>query len=862
MVGWIQRWQVLRLSSLRYWQRRASRLKRQRSRARLGAEVRGQVVESRGALRATRLLLTSSLGPVLAVSSGLALIEFLAFLAREAEWIPFAEVFEIPSRSSDETVSTFVGSGVAVAATLLGLYYATVGVVASTVYKDVPGELRTLFVRERNGEIYIRLLVLTLAGGLVVLVARALNYSISGLTLVVLAVMAVLTSIWLMVLGSRLFGFFDPSLLSRTLPPRIDAAIREASEPASRGDETRQRNSYYRAYTGLVAYRQIVELVDRATFRSATAPIALTRQLFGLLGRYSAVKNAIPTASHWWARTPKHQNWLTIDSTRREIAMNASVGFPPEEAPDYYWFENEAAALLQRTLAASVRANGGADALAIADEVGQLVANLAARLQIRETLIVESAWGEAVAALSRAKDGGATEADRHAAHLNQMAAAENLVLPLTRMWLGLVFAAQSLKSRDLSAEFDLAIKDPAALYRAALPPATRQMLEQFALAIKRETKAEGRRVTPSWWVDHYVARSLADAFLATEAGILDAVRARTFDRIAEFRTEGREDLAVVIGMASLELMHKIEIHTDSVKAAITALEEMRNRNTANDLWPSRVERPTSAAADRRELLATLASSLPALRKARFDPEEPDLYGQLFQFVFEAAFDAILEGSKSDALPLYNAVFDEMEPARQRLTVDLENHELQARAIYSVEPVVGAMELAGYALLMNELDGDGIWNDVRALWDDFMKERPQAPLLLTAAVQIVDGIYAMTAGGIERSRRSIVLDRLFADRGIRKEQRSWATAEAQRPHESSIVSAFAPLDFGIHNDLYHLFAVEYLIGHLPVGHDLGHQVKSLAAEIQRYRDEASKAAPKPEPTATRRSKRDERTPKDD
>ncbi|MCQ9164128.1 hypothetical protein [Arthrobacter sp. STN4] len=734
-------------------------------------------------------------------------------------------------------VSAFVVAAITIAATLLGLYYATIGVIASTIYRSVSGDVRDLFIRERSSETYLKIVILTIAGGITILVAGTLGHNVAGLTLVVLGLFAAFTCIGLVGVTKRLFDYFDPSKLSAPLLKQIGVGIQLATNGKTRALPRRQSEARYETHRALASFRNLVDMVSDKELRNAQGPVALTQQLLAIVRAYSSQKHKIPTDSNWWDRVPKHQNWLTIDQTRLQMALNTSVGSPPELQPDYLWLENKIARLLSKSLTIAFQSQGGANALNMSEAAANVLADLTARLQIDEALAIEAAWDKVVLEVTTTSKVAAVDADDYEVRLNQMAAAESLVLPLTQMVLGLASAANRIIKRDLSAEFDAALLDPDERYRGHLPTATRQMLETFSLAIRREHKIEGRRTTPRWWIDHLAARSMAEALLATEDGVLGEVQRRTIGQVTHFQEADRPDLAAVTGMASLELLHKIEFHEPSIRKAEEKLASFRNLNTSIGNWPERQQLTISPTEEHTAMLGKLSELLPALRTTKFDPREPDLYGQLYQFVVDGAFRSIIAGDHTRGLAMYSAALQEMEPARLRIAADLERQEQRVRTIYAVEPIITAMDLAGYAMLMYELDDNGIWPQIKLLWDDMLTNYSEIAEFLLAAAEFVDGTFALTVGGIERSRRSIEMGRVFEERNIgQDETHSWDFDNAEKlPHPSPIVSALAPRGYGIQDDLYVLFIVEYLKDYLPEDAALGHKAKMLANQVARYRE---------------------------
>ncbi|MCU1479288.1 MAG: hypothetical protein JWQ19_74 [Subtercola sp.] len=141
----------------------------------------------------------------------------------------------------------FVATSVAAVATFLGLFYTTVGVVASTAYRAVPSDIRFLFVEERTGQIYTKGAVHALIVGIILLVSGALGYAPRGLVLVLLALLTINAVLRLMILGGSLFSFFDPSMLSIPLPAQFKDAVRLASEPRTRLNEASQQTERAKA---------------------------------------------------------------------------------------------------------------------------------------------------------------------------------------------------------------------------------------------------------------------------------------------------------------------------------------------------------------------------------------------------------------------------------------------------------------------------------------------------------------------------------------------------------------------------------------------------------------------------------------
>ena len=156
--------QLLRSDEMRHWSQLARRQKARRtlSIALLGIRERSDQTKQ-GAEDQPALVASALTGVVVALLLFVVVEAIAALLNHFLHW---GSLFRPVSSSNYET---FVGAAVGAQATFLALFFTTVGVIASTAYARVPGEIRQLFVRERTSLIYVWNVAVALLVGLALL---------------------------------------------------------------------------------------------------------------------------------------------------------------------------------------------------------------------------------------------------------------------------------------------------------------------------------------------------------------------------------------------------------------------------------------------------------------------------------------------------------------------------------------------------------------------------------------------------------------------------------------------------------------------------------------------------------------------
>lgn len=831
-----------RLSTPRFWAARERTATRSLRRSLLANRTRDRAAEF-----STRTAIAFSLGrqSLPAFVTALGLLAVLHVGSVILSGVPVSAIAWAGTEVGDDTYRDLVAAGIGAIAALLGLYYATVGVVASTVYQTAPAPIRTLFVQEPSGVVYVRGVVRALVFGIALLTVAAVGTPPTPLTLGAFALLSATAVLRLMILGGRIFNFFDPTALATTLSRRFGKAVTSATSVAAVRARGVQRAAHQAARQALDTYEQLAILLEDRKGRSSEGPRRVSDQLLRAAAGYSVRKNRIPTQSEWWDTLPNHQNWMTAGALELEAARLASTGMAPKPAPNRLWVEQAVACILGRTLRDAFRAGGSPSVLTFADRITWLTANMGVRLQVDEALVIEQTWVDIVGDISVTPVG----ADQPAAtDLNRLAAAEQIVMPLINLWLGFVQGASAVSTIDLVGLVERGAKRTEVIYQADIPPETLELVERFVLRSRDELAAEGRTITEGWWFGHYLARSISRHLCAGYDSIREAVE-RVADDIDVYTEKKHFDTAATIAIASLELHHKIEVHHQRLESAFDVLGQRRQPNTDDKRWSVPPDDAAWAGELRERAWRQLAALLPQLRRSSHDPSQPDLHGQTYQILFNAAFECILSGSNEVGRILFAAILNEVDVLRARLGVDLADHDSMIRFGYTLEPIVGVMELSGYARLMQEVNQDGIWDSVRDAWDQILNANGGVAQMLLAAENGVSSILVPNPGRLARTARSQQLNHLLRERGIRQSRGSFIRDRDAGPAQNPIIEAFGGSDMPRFAELGDLFIADYLLSHLPKDAELPVRARALANALNpkrgtRRRGRPPRASPTP------------------
>ena len=462
----------------------------------------------------------------------------------------------------------FVGAASAiaqVAVVVLGLYYAALSVVASTVYARASNDIRALFMSEPRSRAFMLVCgqLAVLAGSL--LIADTFGASVGWVALVALVCAMAYSVLGLVAVTQQVFDYFDPSRLVPMVESQLDAIVDALPQRRSAVFEPSLFQHYRRRSRGLT---ETLLHIERAA-DSPSGSLRVGSTLLRLFLRYSSVKASIPENSTWYLRREIFQEFASIDYNLYQVALAAGSTGQVERAEiiDRDWFEAELTSGLEQ-VAKRVYEAGGVDYLTELNSLAyQILQNAAekgaivsgtrlALTMLKETLEVAMVDPQRVAP-SEAKSFGAGIGDTVAVFTTGLA-------------LGLLRTIHDLRSRAIHNEIRAALETLAPNIRG-VPVAANLQLQRVRSYSAFEGRLVGAHVTPVEYgvqlISAEIGRGLADDISAVLAAFEDDV----LPAVDNLLSAQRFVAAAAAARRCLEGVHKLQSAVEELTDLLSEL---------------------------------------------------------------------------------------------------------------------------------------------------------------------------------------------------------------------------------------------------------------------------------------------------
>lgn len=739
-------------------------------------------------------------------------LEVLAVFLRTQEWaqppiwLPLWE--SAPTSLADPLLLGIVQVG----AVVLGLFFATVGVVASTVYADAPQGTRKLFVWERGNRVYALTVAASVVAALTLLAARLAAYEPTLFAVGSLTVLAAFMVLALVVAAPHTLAFFDPLETTAPLLQHLDRWASRASSPGVRSTDATFQNHYRTQASILLSQLEGVAEYARQTSRSDPDRFGrLARDVTEAWRRYSRMKLAIPRDSFWYERKYTHPRWDLADHHRSGIAIATRTPLTPDQKPDHLWVEAHMSALVGVALHELLKSGKHQSAVLLLTSVGQLARELLGHLQYEEYLLV---WNEVTGKLQQSFS--QDDQETAAATADRLALVDAWAAIPVESILGLEISSRILDPDRFSHLIKQAMATPGGIYEVNASAPVLERLERSVADREIEIVAEGHTVSPLWFTTQIAARDAIRAIHRITKLLIEDID-RTLRAKAAALAADLPDSSAIIISRGVEACHKLDAHLPRIATRLDALSTLEI--TPDDRWPTDgYDRFEETAQDLyRRFINTAIETLRTSSVLPATPELPDLFGQLRSLVAEELFRALLDRDSSLFAKYFSTYLATADQAQRRAIDAVETDNTQAQMIAALEPWLLAFELSGYALFFTRLDGTPFWEECERTWNALLEalENPSAKIsAFTRLLMYRDALFGIAAGDVHRTSRTQRFEAHLRDKGVLQDtgmrDAPWHTDDDQLDQFDSLTAVF--LEFPRFHDMHDLFLSEFLLRH--------------------------------------------------
>ena len=715
----------------------------------------------------------------------------------------------VPTESEYGTLlAAIIGGG----AVFIGLYYAAINTIGGAIYATVPNNIRELLAQEHIGSAYMRFLALFTYFNVCLLA-----FHTAGLRAVIWAIPIILLGAGLAILGfvqlgTRAFNLFDPTTLSRSLFEQLRRCYMQVQAGSHLWlDRSFQNYTHTLARNTLDTLSALADITGNGKHLNGRPFAVLCNFLLFFLRQYETAKRSIPTNSGWYQQRYVHPDWYRSDVTMTSIAHDTGTGLQPEAVSDPRWVESEIMPIVRQCLELNLKERRYPIIRNLLDDIESYLRKLAEEGKV--TLAFQLAddvfsWCEPFVFIEQGTIGDQDSLD-HMEVCSRLAG-----LPI-----GIVITySQAVKlsgRQSISQRIGrIAWKSERSIYQAGFCEHALTQLEWLRPRIEFEERAEGRLISPIWYVNELLTKAEAENHSAAMTSLVNDALNLFEPRINSAVTTRHPWLAAVIVSREWEYWHKLDAH---MEAFVRLWENLNaDRRLKGLSWPTN-DTPDllKKEAQRKKDLLKLMSDLSIVQSLVARPEShPDFAGQFLHSVGEAILSALCQNDFETVDLFFWSYFYVSLLQFENLGKQQTDFAQMAQynAVVAVAPILDLMDLSGYAFLFADFhDTTQLKGSVLATWNDYLDRNPDRMLqIIPAAIRLTESTLMEGPRGIHRHGwrqtvhrylNSLERRQVFAEDGFGFSEHV--------VHESALVRVVGEDDRGLFYDGIDIFITNYI-----------------------------------------------------
>lgn len=670
---------------------------------------------------------------------------------------------------------------------VLGLYFAPFSIVASSsLYSQVPEEVREILLRERAVGTFMTSLAVGASFGIAFLALQSMGYTPGYGTTVITALVGIYCVVAFARYAPALFRLFDPKYLLDPIREDLNRHV-EGVTFAGKWYRDSSIQDYHRrsAQRDFSALQHIGQLPRSVPMTAA----ATARFCLDVIAWYASRKDDIPSESMWWPRQPINLDWLTADYLHLVTRVKTLTRMDPDPQPDRFWVERT----LSRIIADSITRLGESETeTAFAETMNRFsscVRSAAYACCVQEALLVARAVFDALVELAQ------TERDPIDERLNivRLGSADAIGVTCANIVLGLHSRLEDLSFDSVRSALDT-LRAGKVEHNLWLPQEVRKIVERAQNAWATERHIYGKTITSAAFVARECEQAFSEAFLER---VRRAIATPRYLLIPLSQRITEPSLRAVVLQGALDV---------SVRAK-RLLEKSAERFGLTDTVRSLIVRSENDFDEALEQLVATALDV----KGRHDSFYPDFLGQAYHFVAQRVFQSILAGHRHGVERWFSRLLQLGLHGIARIEANRKERSL----VWTSQIVEDLIDLSGYAIVASGVHGTDLWTPIRLSWDDLVSQ--QGPALLQGFGYAVETKRRRVLG----SPHSLLRHEWWLQFRIALQQRGILPTDDYSgfgtfvlPHGNPVVAAFADGGKIDSEDLFAIFGLLYVRRRCP------------------------------------------------
>jgi hypothetical protein len=680
----------------------------------------------------------------LGIATVLLVAEIFVPVPKDAWFSPMPLSHIEANDSYSSLLSTISGIG----GVLIALYYSGMVAAGSAVYAKVPGVLRDLLLREPIGKFFIQLVAFTTFLALCLLTFSAIGFSPVRFAFPLLIFLSGVSVLSFVHLGQQAFNLFDPTRLVGAVFEDLDGAVvrvtaskRFWGDPSFQWHANRQADAALHTLGTLTAHA----IADEHLKAGAVANVAVFTVDF--LRRYETFKRRIPTKSKWYSTQVRHVDFYAADAYKADLAIRSAGSVQPEISQDNQWVEKLALHIVLQALASNFHESSQSETVRILDRLRIYSEHLGRNWQVNSAIDLCFKVADAVLAAILTEE-PQKSCEKPPLENWQAGLLEYVALMPIATLLGFIESVRQTSPALLDVELKkISWKAPESLYRVHVESFALPKVEWFKDRLTFEVQAEGKRITPDWFILQLVSRDYVEALQSCTEALFRASTEGFQAWSSRFEQSGRPWGRAVLLNRHGEYLSKLSAHLHWIQSLEQEFERVK---ILPDLigWPkSKSEffsaKLASAQVNQNRIVAEMALELSKVTR----PDSlPDFAGEFLARTANHLVSALFVSDMKDFQELFPSYWRAALAKTSMLLSDPETSEQDgfARFARSTVPLLDLLEICGFAILVSEMrETPAPWRDLQDLWDEYFNE----PEVGANRIQVVDNALRLVDMGM-------------------------------------------------------------------------------------------------------------------